>query len=59
MQDTPSFWHPNKLWGWPVINGENSDLRFLDSKKGAIVALKPKGELIHDTSGFLVRGSWV
>ena len=58
MQDLPSLWHPNKLWGYPVINGENSDLRFLDSKQGAIVALKPKGSLIHDTSGFLIRGSW-
>ena len=59
LQHLPSLWHPKKLWGYPVINGENSDLRFLDNKQGAIVALKPKGSLIHDTSGFLVRGSWV
>ena len=43
-----------KTWqGKPVINGDESDLRFLDPK-GVIVGLKAKGQGKKDTSGFVV-----
>ena len=41
---------PDSLWGYPVINGDESDLRFLDSP-GSIVGLtfkKPK-EFVRET----------
>jgi hypothetical protein len=38
-----------------AINGDLHDLRFLDSKLGAIVALKAKGEAKKDLSGFVIR----
>ena len=37
----------------PVINGDESDLRFLDPK-GVIVGLKAKGKAKHDNSGFVL-----
>jgi hypothetical protein len=37
----------------PVIDGDESDLRFLDAK-GVIVGLKAKGKAKKDTSGFVV-----
>ena len=36
----------------PVINGDESDLRFLDDS-GVIVGLKAKGKARKDTSGFV------
>jgi len=36
----------------PVINGDESDLRFLDPKR-VIVGLKAKGKAKHDTTGFV------
>ena len=50
-------WYPPEFLGYPVISGENDDLRFLDQTP-AIVALKPKGAAINDDSGFVVRGVW-
>jgi len=42
------------LWnGYPVINGDESDLRFLDAKN-VVVGLKAKGSAKKDTSGFVV-----
>lgn len=41
--------------GYPVVNGDETDLRFLDPKSGHIVALFPKGKARHDKVGF-VRG---
>ncbi len=38
---------PEKFWGYPVINGDNHDLRFLDKLEGEgpfIVGLKAKGK---------------
>lgn len=48
-----------KTWlGVPVINGDETDLRFLDGSqpngKGFIVGLKAKGKARKDTSGFVV-----
>lgn len=38
--------------GLPVINGDDTDLRFLD-RKGCIVGLSAKGEAKKDTTGFV------
>ena len=52
---------PKKYLGFEVINGDETDLRFLDKKgkngKGVIVGLKAKGKAKKDTSGFVVRGA--
>lgn len=45
---------PSDFMGYPVIDGDLSDLRFMD-KKPAIVGLKAKGNAKKDFSGFVVR----
>ena len=47
----PKCWH--KWQGYPVIDGDKDDLRFLDPKGGHIVALSAKGKAKKDTSGFV------
>jgi hypothetical protein len=44
---------PTKYLGMTVINGDETDLRFLDPK-GVIVGLKAKGKAKKDISGFVV-----
>jgi len=44
----PTHWH-----GYPVINGDENDLRFLDPK-GVVVGLTAKGKAKTDTTGFVV-----
>lgn len=44
---------PETYLGRPVINGDETDLRFLDPK-GVIVGLKAKGKARKDTSGFVI-----
>jgi hypothetical protein len=44
----PSHWQ-----GFPVINGDENDLRFLDPR-GVVVGLTAKGKAKTDTSGFVV-----
>jgi len=44
---------PQQYLGMHVINGDETDLRFLDPK-GVIVGLKAKGKAKKDTSGFVV-----
>jgi hypothetical protein len=44
---------PETYFGRPVINGDETDLRFLD-KKNVIVGLKAKGRAKKDTTGFVV-----
>lgn len=39
--------------GFPVINGDETDVRFMDPKGGTIVGLFPKGKGRLDTSGFV------
>lgn len=39
--------------GYPVVNGDETDLRFLDPQGGHIVALFPKGKARKDTMGFV------
>ena len=46
------------IWkGFPVIDGDVSDLRFLDPR-GVVVGLKAKGAARKDTSGFVVENDW-
>lgn len=45
---------PEEYLGYRVVNGDETDLRFLDPK-GVIVGLKAKGEAKKDTTGFVVR----
>lgn len=44
--------YPAEYRGRPVVDGDESDLRFLDPP-GAIVMLRAKGKACHDTSGFV------
>ena len=44
---------PEEFWNRPVINGDESDLRFLDPN-GVVVGLSAKGKAKKDTSGFVV-----
>jgi hypothetical protein len=43
---------PDMFLGYPVVSGDNHDLRFLDAR-GVIVALYAKGKARKDTSGFV------
>jgi hypothetical protein len=45
---------PKKYLGFPVVNGDETDLRFLD-KKNVIVGLFAKGKAKKDQSGFVVQ----
>lgn len=47
-KELPTHWN-----GFPVINGDENDLRFLDPK-GVVVGLKAKGKAKTDTTGFVV-----
>lgn len=44
---------PTMFAGYPVIDGDVSDIRFNDKRGGHIVALTAKGRARHDTSGFV------
>lgn len=44
---------PKRYKGIRVVNGDETDLRFLDAK-GVIVGLKAKGKAKKDTTGFVV-----
>lgn len=44
---------PATWGGYPVINGDETDVRFYDPKGGHIVALSAKGDARKDTSGFV------
>ena len=45
---------PEFYWGFPVVNGDQHDLRFLDPQ-GCIIGLSAKGQAKFDYSGFVVR----
>lgn len=47
---SPDF--PSSFWGYPVYDGDETDLRFLDPD-GVIVGLKAKGDAKKDVSGFV------
>lgn len=44
---------PAYYWGYPVVDGDKHDLRFLDPA-GSIIGLSAKGLAKKDTSGFVV-----
>ena len=44
---------PKTFAGYPVIDGDETDVRFMDKKHGHIIALFPKGKARHDTLGFV------
>lgn len=44
---------PTTWGGYPVIDGDETDLRFLDPNGGYIVALFPKGKARKDEMGFV------
>lgn len=53
---------PSVFWHRPVLNGDATDLRFLDrraraGRSGYVVGLKAKGSAKRDTSGFVVDAS--
>jgi hypothetical protein len=45
---------PDTWYGAPVIDGDETDLRFLDPP-GVVVGLRAKGSAIKDTSGFVIH----
>lgn len=48
------FRHPPEVfWNHPVIDGDETDLRFLDPPN-SVVGLKAKGKAKKDTSGFVI-----
>lgn len=47
---------PKHYFGFPVVDGDKSDLRFLDPQGGVVVALRAKGKSRKDKTGFVVRG---
>lgn len=49
FEKVPKYWK-----GFPVIPGDDSDLRFLDPA-GVIVGLTAKGKAKKDTTGFVIR----
>lgn len=49
FETMPDTWH-----GFPVISGDDHDLRHLDPQ-GHVIALTPKGAAKKDQSGFVVR----
>ena len=50
---------PESYLGYPVVSGDDDDLRFLDpvgvGGTGVVVGLKAKGKAKKDTSGFVVQ----
>ncbi len=44
----PATWN-----GYPVVNGDETDLRFTDPQGGHIIGLFPKGKARKDTTGFV------
>lgn len=46
---------PDRFFGTKkIIDGDVTDLRFLDPKGGYVIALRAKGRARHDTTGFVV-----
>lgn len=57
-QNVAAVFHklPNQWLGYNVIDGDETDLRFLDPK-GVVVGLKSKGDAKNDTSGFVKKAA--
>jgi len=41
--------------GLRVIDGDKTDMRFLDGNKRIVIGLKAKGDAKTDTSGFVIN----
>ena len=54
----PETWGVEGGKTWKVIDGDESDLRFLDPPK-RVVGLKAKGRATRDTTGFVLYGTGV
>lgn len=54
----PRDWDRAEFMGYPLIDGDIHDYRFLD-KRHVVVALEPKGLAKQDTSGFVRELWWV
>ena len=50
---------PSQFMGFDVIDGDVSDLRFTDDRKGVIVGLRAKGRARKDVSGFVKSATFV
>lgn len=46
---------PTEYQGYPVVDGDEDDLRFLNDKRQVIIGLKAKGKARKDDSGFVVK----
>jgi hypothetical protein len=46
---------PDLWYGYEVVDGDSTDLRFLDPKGGYVIGLRAKGKARKDTSGFVVQ----
>lgn len=46
---------PQTWSGFPVFDGDETDLRFLDPTGGVVIGLRAKGPAKRDTSGFVVN----
>lgn len=49
--ELPGYWH-----GFTVVDGDQSDLRFLDGR-GVVVGLRAKGSMRNDVSGMVDHGN--
>jgi len=49
--ELPRYWH-----GFTVVDGDQSDLRFLDGR-GVVVGLRAKGSMRNDVSGMVDHGN--